>query len=107
MGAYLAQRTGAHVQTHCPESDWEHPHVLARTGMTDAHALHALGMLTRRTVVVYAKFLTTDGIARMVRTGASVAHGPLPNFYFANSVLPCCAGGTACPCRARLPHHPL
>ncbi len=28
----MAHRTGAHVQTHCSESDWEHGHVLARCG---------------------------------------------------------------------------
>jgi len=38
----LAQKTGAHVQTHCSESDWAHAHVLQRTGMSDAHALHVL-----------------------------------------------------------------
>ena len=88
----LAQRTGAHVQTHCSESDWAHQHVLERTGMTDAHALHDFGLLTRRTVVAHANFLTPDDIALMVRTGASVAHCPLSNFYFANSVFPARTG---------------
>lgn len=88
----LAQRTGAHVQTHCSESDWEHQHVLARTGMTDAHALHDFGLLTRRTVVAHANFLAPDDIALMARTGASVAHCPLSNFYFANSVFPARSG---------------
>ncbi len=37
----LAGRTGAHVQTHCSESDWAHAHVLERQGRTDAHALYA------------------------------------------------------------------
>src|SRR2546430_16382604 len=32
----LAGRTGAHVQTHCSESDWAHAHVLERQGRTDA-----------------------------------------------------------------------
>jgi guanine deaminase len=88
----LAQRTGAHVQTHCSESDWAHGHVLARTGTTDAHALHRFGLMTRRTVVAHANFLTPEDVALMARTGASVAHCPLSNFYFANSVFPARTG---------------
>lgn len=91
LGA-LAQRTGVHVQTHCSESDWAHQHVLERTGMTDAHALHRFGLLTRRTVVAHANFLTPADVALMAETGASVAHCPLSNFYFANSVFPARAG---------------
>lgn len=88
----LARRTGAHVQTHCSESDWAHAHVLERQGRTDAHALHDFGLLTRRTVVAHANFLTADDVALMARTGASVAHCPLSNFYFANSVFPARSG---------------
>jgi len=84
----LAQKTGAHVQTHCSESDWAHAHVLQRMGTTDAHALHDFGLLTRRSVVAHANFLTPADVALMVRTGACVAHCPLSNFYFANSVFP-------------------
>lgn len=91
LGA-LAQSTGVHVQTHCSESDWAHQHVLARTGMTDAQALHRFGLLTRRTVVAHANFLTPEDVALMARVGASVAHCPLSNFYFANSVFPARAG---------------
>jgi len=84
----LAQQTGAHVHTHCSESDWVHAHVLQRMGKTDARALHDVGLLTRHSVVAHANFLTPDDIALMVRSGASVAHCPLSNFYFANSVFP-------------------
>ena len=91
LGA-LAQRTGAHVQTHCSESDWAHQHVLERTGTTDAHALHRFGLLTRRTVVAHANFLTPADVALMAEVGASVAHCPLSNFYFANSVFPARSG---------------
>ncbi len=91
LGA-LAQSTGVHVQTHCSESDWAHQHVLQRTGVTDAQALHRFGLLTRRTVVAHANFLTTSDVALMAEVGTSVAHCPLSNFYFANSVFPARAG---------------
>lgn len=84
----LAQATGVHVQTHCSESDWAHQHVLQRTGRTDAQALHHFGLMTRRTVVAHANFLTPADVALMAEVGASVAHCPLSNFYFANSVFP-------------------
>ncbi|KAI5931805.1 Guanine deaminase [Manis javanica] len=82
----LAGRTGAHVQTHCSESDWAHAHVLERQGRTDAHALHDFARSPRRTVVAHANFLTADDVALMARIGRLVAHCPLSNFYFANSV---------------------
>ena len=87
LGA-LAQSTGAHVQSHCSESDWAHQHVLERMGCTDAHALHRFGLITRRTVLAHAPFLTPEDVALLAREGASIAHCPLSNFYFANSVFP-------------------
>jgi len=38
--------------------------------------------------VAHANFLTPADVALMVGAGASVAHCPLSNFYFANSVFP-------------------
>ena len=84
----LADETGAHVQTHCSESDWAHAHVLARYGHTDAEALDRFGLLTRRTMLAHANFLTDDDRTRVVRRGAAVAHCALSNVYFANSVFP-------------------
>lgn len=87
LGA-LAGETGAHVQTHCSESDWAHSHVFARYGHTDAEALDRFGLLTRRTVLAHSNFLTDDDMSRVVRRGAGVAHCALSNIYFANSVFP-------------------
>lgn len=87
LGA-LAGETGAHVQTHCSESDWAHAHVFARYGHTDAEALDRFGLLTRRTVLAHSNFLTDDDMSRVVSRGAGVAHCALSNIYFANSVFP-------------------
>jgi len=84
----LVCETGAHVQTHCSESDWAHSHVFARYGHTDAEALDRFGLLTRRTMLAHSNFLTDDDMARVVRRGAGVAHCALSNIYFANSVFP-------------------
>jgi guanine deaminase len=87
LGA-LAQECGCHVQTHCSESDWEHAHVLARTGMTDTAVLDRHGLLGRRSVLAHANFLEAADRALIRRQGAGIAHCPLSNAFFAGAVLP-------------------
>lgn len=87
LGA-LAEECGCHVQTHCSESDWAHEHVFARYGITDAEALDNFGLLTRRSVLAHANFLTDANIDLLVERGSAVAHCALSNIYFANSVFP-------------------
>lgn len=84
----LARRTGCHVQTHCSESDWEHSYVRQRCQKNDAQALNDFGLLTRKTILAHANFLSDEDMATLHATGAGVAHCPLSNFYFANSVFP-------------------
>ncbi len=87
LGA-LAQECGCHVQTHASESDWAHGHALARYGKTDTEALDGFGLLGRRTVLAHANFLTDADMERITGKGAAVAHCPVSNMYFANSVFP-------------------
>ena len=87
LGA-LAAECGCHVQTHVSESDWAHAHVLARYGITDAAALDSFGLLTRKSVLAHANFLTDADMDRLASAGSAVAHCALSNIYFANSVFP-------------------
>lgn len=87
LGA-LAQECGCHVQTHASESDWAHGHALDRYGKTDTEALNGFGLLGRRTVLAHSNFLTDADMDRIADTGAAVAHCPVSNMYFANSVFP-------------------
>lgn len=87
LGALVGE-CGCHVQTHCSESDWAHGYVLARHGRTDAEMLDRFGLLTRRTVLAHSNFLTPQDMNRVAARGAAVAHCPLSNAYFANSVFP-------------------
>ena len=87
LGA-LAAETGAHVQTHCSESDWAHGHALSRYGHTDATALDGFGLMTRKTVLAHSVFLTDPDMALLRQRGAGVAHCALSNMYFANAVFP-------------------
>lgn len=84
----LAHKYGVHVQTHCSESDWEHQFVRDRHGMNDAQSLNRFGLLTNKTVLAHAAFLDDDDVRLLAETKASIAHSPLSNAYFANSVLP-------------------
>ncbi|MGH1493363.1 MAG: amidohydrolase family protein [Acidimicrobiales bacterium] len=86
--AELAEATGALVQTHCSESDWEHNHVIDRHGCSDAHSLHRFGLIRDHTVLAHATHLSDDDRQLLIERGAGVAHCPLSNSYFANAVFP-------------------
>ena len=84
----LAASTGALVQTHCSESDWEHGYVLDRFGKRDAEMLADFGLLRRGTVLAHGDHLNDTDFELIRGAGAGVAHCPLSNSYFANGVFP-------------------
>ncbi len=84
----LAKSCGCHVQTHCSESDWEHAYVLDRHGVSDTESLDRFGLLTRRTVLAHANFISDADMDTIAARGAGVAHCPLSNHYFSNAVFP-------------------
>ena len=84
----LAASTGALVQTHCSESDWEHGHALERYGMSDTEALASFGLVRRGTVLAHGDHVSDPDLDRIKAAGAGIAHCPLSNSYFANAVFP-------------------
>ena len=84
----LAHATGALIQTHCSESDWEHEHVLERHGLTDARSLDSFGLVGDHSVMAHATHLTDDDRDLLIERGAGVAHCPLSNAYFSEAVFP-------------------
>lgn len=84
----LASKHHCAIQTHCSESDWEHQFVKDRCGVTDTVALDKYGLLTRQTILAHSNFLTDDDMSLVHRRGAGIAHCPLSNAYFADSVFP-------------------
>lgn len=84
----LAAETGAHIQTHCSESDWAHGHAIDRFGKTDSAALDGFGLLTRKTILAHSVFITDDDMGLISRRGAGIAHCALSNNYFAGAVFP-------------------
>ncbi len=84
----LAASSGALVQTHCSESDWEHQYVIERYGVTDSVALERFGLLQTPSVLAHAGHLTPDDDLVLAGTNAGIAHCPLSNSYFGNAVFP-------------------
>ncbi|MDR0269749.1 guanine deaminase [Paenibacillus sp.] len=84
----LADKYDAYVQSHCSESDWAHGYVQDRFHKNDAFALHDFGLLRDKSVMAHCNFLSDDDADLFAETGTAVAHCPISNAYFANSVIP-------------------
>lgn len=84
----LAATHQCHVQTHCSESDWEHQYVLNRLNKTDTQALADFGLLGKRTILAHSNFITDADMCLIKDRASAIAHCPLSNSYFANSVFP-------------------
>ncbi len=84
----LAVETGALVQTHVSESDWEHGYVLDRFGETDTNALIRLGLARDHSVLAHGVHVSSADTTRLIEVGAGIAHCPLSNSYFGNGVFP-------------------
>lgn len=84
----LAKKYEVHIQAHCSESDWAHQFVKEKYGLSDAKALDRFGLITNKTVIAHAPFLEEDDLELIAVKKTTIAHSPLSNAYFANSVLP-------------------
>lgn len=84
----LAAKYDAYVQSHCSESDWAHGYVRDRFDKNDAFALHDFGLLREKSVMAHCNFLDEPDADLFAETGTAIAHCPVSNAYFANSVIP-------------------
>lgn len=84
----LAQKYNTHVHTHCSEGQWEHDFVKDRFGKTDTETLRDFGLFGEKSVMAHSNFINDDDAAIYAQTGTAVAHCPISNVYFANSVIP-------------------
>lgn len=84
----LAAKYDTYVQSHCSESDWAHGYVQERFNKNDAFALHDFGLLRDKSVMAHCNFLAEADVDLFVETGTAIAHCPISNAYFANSVIP-------------------
>lgn len=84
----LAEKYDVHVTSHCSESDWEHGYVKERFGKHDTQVLNDFGLLRDKSVMAHCNFLSDADAATFKETGTAIAHCPISNAYFANSVIP-------------------
>jgi len=84
----LAMETGALIQTHCSESDWQHQYAFERFGVSDTQALKQFNLLQKNTVLAHGNHTSVNDWEIMCAIGAGVAHCPLSNAYFAGGVFP-------------------
>lgn len=84
----LTAKYDTHVQSHCSESDWAHGYVKDRFDKHDAFALHEFGLLHDKSVMAHCNFLDDHDAELFAETGTAIAHCPISNAYFANSVIP-------------------
>lgn len=88
LGELAKSYKDIHIQSHVSESDWEHGYAIERYGIHDAKALDKFGLVNERTVLAHACHLSEDDMKLLADRGASIAHSPISNAYFANAVLP-------------------
>ena len=84
----VADQMDCRVQTHCSEGDWEHQFVHERYGQSDTTALAELGLLQRGSVLAHCNFVSPTDMEIMKSALTGIAHCPISNAYFANSVFP-------------------
>ena len=84
----LAASTGAYVQTHCNEGQWEHDVVLERFGKTDPYALRDFGLVNERTIMAHCPYVTEKEGEMFAELGVAIAHCPMANSYFSSAVAP-------------------
>lgn len=84
----LAKTYDVHIQTHASESDWAHRYVKEKMGENDVIALNRFGLLGDKSIIAHAPFLEKNDTKIMTNSQSTIAHCPLSNAYFANSVLP-------------------
>ena len=79
------------VHTHLAEQPHEDDAVKQRSGLTAAAYLDACGLVTDRTIVAHAVWLTPADIELLAARGTSVAHCPCSNGRHANGIAPIAA----------------
>jgi guanine deaminase len=86
--ADIAEQYDCRIQTHCSESDWEHQYVLDRFGKTDTECLLEMGLATSKSVFAHANLIEDTDLSIIHDAGVGIAHCPMSNVYFADSVFP-------------------
>lgn len=83
----LAKKYGLPIQSHCSESIWEDQYAIDRFNLRDAEVLNKFGLLTDKSVMAHATQLSDSDLDLFEQTQTAIAHCPISNAYFGNSVM--------------------
>nr|WP_240704472.1 guanine deaminase [Companilactobacillus zhachilii] len=83
----LAKKYDLPIQSHCSESIWEDQYAIDRFNLRDAEVLNKFGLLTDKAVMAHGTQLSDDDLALFEQQQAAIAHCPISNAYFGNSVM--------------------
>ncbi|MDO6443587.1 TRZ/ATZ family hydrolase [Marinobacter sp. 2_MG-2023] len=84
----LSERTGARIQIHLHETEFEVAEALDKQGQRPAERLARLGVLGARTQCVHMTQISDSDIALLADTGTHVIHCPESNLKLASGLCP-------------------
>ncbi len=83
----LAKKYDLPIQSHCSESIWEDQYAIDRFNLRDAEVLNKFGLLTDKSVMAHGTQLSDSDLDLFEQTQTAIAHCPISNAYFGNSVM--------------------
>lgn len=83
----LAKKYDLPIQSHCSESIWEDQYALNEFHLRDAEVLDKYGLLTDKAVMAHGTQLTDSDLNLFNKRQTAIAHCPISNVYFGNSVM--------------------
>jgi len=83
----LAQKYNLPIQSHCSESIWEDQYAIDHFQLRDAQVLDKFGLLTDKAVMAHGTQLSDSDLALFNQKHTAIAHCPISNAYFGNSVM--------------------
>ncbi|WP_404811469.1 guanine deaminase [Companilactobacillus hulinensis] len=84
----LAAKYNLPIQSHCSESIWEDNYATERFNLRDAEVLDKFHLLTDKSVMAHGTQLSDSDLDLFNERNTAIAHCPISNVYFGNSVLP-------------------
>lgn len=84
----LAKKYDLPIQSHCSESIWEDHYAIERFNRRDSQVLDKFNLLTDKSVMAHGTQLSESDLDLFKKRNTAIAHCPISNVYFGNSVLP-------------------
>ncbi|MCK4733612.1 MAG: amidohydrolase, partial [Methanophagales archaeon] len=84
----LAEEKDVFIHTHVSETQDEVKQIKEKYGMNPIKFLNSVGLLTDKTILVHAIWVTDKEIKLIAKTGAKIVHCPIANMKLASGVAP-------------------